>query len=542
MGVDGRWMVLAAAVWIQAFTGTNFDFSSYSCDLKAVLGISQVQLSYLATASDIGKALGWCSGLALIYLPLPVVLLLTAAIGLGSYATQWLLITSRISLPYLPVFLLCLLAGCSICWFNTICFVLCIKNFPMSRALALSLTISFNGVSAAVYSLVAKALGSSSSVYLLLNAALPLVASAVSLPPILRHHPVRVYVSPRARADTHTFLLLYALAFITGIYLLSLNLVSTSRLTACILLAGAIALLLIPLCIPCLVCSEESRSQHAQLHKTLLVDYQSSTEDDVFMEGGGLWKSWCCDQLLGTDRLLVLGEEHGVKKLMRRVDFWLYYLAYLCGATIGLVYSNNLGQIAQSLGKESQTTMLVTIYSSCSFFGRLLSAAPDFLMGKAHFARTGWLAVALVLTPMAFFILAESGSGNALLAGTALIGLSSGFVFAAAVSVTSDLFGPNSVGVNHNILITNIPLGSLLYGLLAALDYDANGVTSSDGMVMCMGRRCYAKTFVLWGCISLVGLACGGALYLRTRLAYGLTERRRAAPSDRGDINNDAGG
>jgi hypothetical protein len=41
------------------------------------------------------------------------------------------------------------------------------------------------------------------------------------------------------------------------------------------------------------------------------------------------------------------------------VDFWLYYTAYFCGATVGLVYSNNLGQIAQSLHQQSQLTMLL---------------------------------------------------------------------------------------------------------------------------------------------------------------------------------------
>ncbi|KAB5548034.1 hypothetical protein DKX38_011440 [Salix brachista] len=40
----------------QAFTGTNFDFSAYSSDLKSVLGISQLQLNYLAVASDPGKS------------------------------------------------------------------------------------------------------------------------------------------------------------------------------------------------------------------------------------------------------------------------------------------------------------------------------------------------------------------------------------------------------------------------------------------------------------------------------------------------------
>jgi hypothetical protein len=75
----------------------------------------------------------------------------------------------------------------------------------------------------------------------------------------------------------------------------------------------------------------------------------------------------------------VLGEEHTAKRLIGRVDFWLYYTAYFCGATVGLVYSNNLGQIAESLHHQSQLTMLLAVYSSFSFFGRLLSALPDFL-------------------------------------------------------------------------------------------------------------------------------------------------------------------
>ncbi|KAF0889882.1 hypothetical protein E2562_033853 [Oryza meyeriana var. granulata] len=35
---------------------------------QGVAGVSQVALNYLATASDFGKALGWSSGLAILYL------------------------------------------------------------------------------------------------------------------------------------------------------------------------------------------------------------------------------------------------------------------------------------------------------------------------------------------------------------------------------------------------------------------------------------------------------------------------------------------
>lgn len=140
--------------------------------------------------------------------------------------------------------------------------------------------------------------------------------------------------------------------------------------------------------------------------------------------------------------------------------------------------------------------------------------------------------MALVPTPIAFFLLVASGSETMLRASTCLIGMSSGFVFSAAVSVTSELFGPNSAGLNHNILITNIPIGSLLYGLLAALVYDSN-VGSSDQLgllgeaTVCMGRECYLQTFIWWGCISLIGLVSSFLLFMRTRQAYGHFERNR---------------
>lgn len=152
---------------------------------------------------------------------------------------------------------------------------------------------------------------------------------------------------------------------------------------------------------------------------------------------------------------------------------------------------------------------------------------------KFYFARTGWLTIALVPTPFAFFLLAALGNAAALQAGTALIGLSSGFIFAAAVSITSELFGPNSVSVNHNILISNIPIGSLVYGLLAAIVYDANGSSGLRDVitdsVVCMGRQCYSSTFVWWGCISVLGLASSLMLFLRTRHAYDHFEHQRTS-------------
>ncbi|KAK6947276.1 Nodulin-like [Dillenia turbinata] len=553
-GQSRKWMILVATIWIQAFTGTNFDFSAYSSDLKSVLGISQVQLNYLATASDLGKLFGWSSGLALMYLPLWVVMFVAAFLGFFAYGLQWLVIRNVLSLPYFAVFILCLIAGCSICWFNTVCFVLCIRNFPAHRPLAISLTVSFNGVSAALYTLVANAINpSSDSVYLLLNALLPLITSFAAIIPILRQPPVEPLPPDGVRRDSLIFLILNFLAVIIGLYVLFLSSVSSNATVARLLLGGAILLLVLPLGIPGIVYAQDwfHRTIHQsfrlegssfilvdvddlELHKGLLTRERSENVDRESDLANGNRSTYaaenegCFEKVIKSNKLAILGEEHPAQLLVRRFDFWLYYIAYFCGGTIGLVYSNNLGQIAESLGFSADTTSLLSVYSSFSFFGRLLTAAPDFIRTKLYFARTGWFAIALVPTPIAFFLLAASLSSAALHIGTALIGLSSGFIFAAAVSVTAELFGPNSVGVNHNILITNIPVGSLIYGLLAALVYDSSASNRQlSDMVLCMGKKCYFLTFVLWGSISVLGLASSLLLFLRTRPAYQRFEHSR---------------
>ncbi|CAM8937955.1 unnamed protein product [Rhodiola kirilowii] len=545
VGQSRKWTILVATIWIQAFTGTNFDFSSYSSDLKSVLGISQLQLNYLSVASDLGKAFGWCSGVALLYVPLWVVMLMAAVMGLVGYGLQWAVIQELISVPYFLVFLMCLLAGCSISWFNTVCYMLCIRNFPTNRSLALSLTISFNGVSAALYTLIVNAINpDDDTLYLFLNGFVPLLVSCLVLVPIVRQPPPQNNLPVETvKIETFIFLLLNVVAVVTGLYLLLLNSIVSDAVVARVLLVGAIFLLVSPLCMPGIVCARDWASRTIlpsinfqflesasfglvdvgdfELHEGLI--NPESELMDISSNGFSNDVKISCKETLEKvfvekNRLLVLGEEHSAKLLIQRWDFWLYYIAYFCSGTLGIVYSNNLGQISQSLGFSSKTNSMVTLYSTCSFFGRLLSAAPDVLREKVNFAKTGWLAAAIVFTPIAFFLLAASGSETALSATTSLIGLSSGFIFSAAVSITSELFGPNSAGINHNILITNIPLGSIIYGLEAALVYDSYAVDGSRHIVLdyslgeamvCEGRQCYFQTLIWWGCFSILGLVCG---------------------------------
>ena len=258
-------------------------------------------------------------------------------------------------------------------------------------------------MSAALYTLAGNAIGSSSNaIYLLLNASIPLISSIAALIPILRQPSLDPLPPDGVRRDSIIFLILNFLSILTGIYLLLFGSNSSDETRARLLFGGAIFLLIFPLCIPGIVYGREwfhrtihsSFSLHGsgfmlvdvedlELHKELLTREASYHENETVYgntrQKSGGEKDGCCDTMVKKDRLEMLGEEHPAWLLVRRLDFWLYYIAYFCGGTIGLVYSNNLGQIAESVGQSSNTTTLVTLYSSFSFFGRLLSAAPDYI-------------------------------------------------------------------------------------------------------------------------------------------------------------------
>jgi len=305
---------------------------------------------------------------------------------------------------------LCLLGGCSICWFNTVCFVLCIRNFPVNRALALSLTVSFNGVSAALYTLAANSIDpSSNALYLLLNALVPLLICIAALVPILRQPTLDPLPPDAVNRDSVIFLILNFLALLTGLYLLLFGSSTSGVTSARLCFGGAILLLIFPLFIPGIIYARawfrhtihssfrmESSSfilvhdDDLEMHKELRSRHSgifgNGDTYDLLSDNGYMYGSQNpkesdvgCERVIGQDQLAMLGEEHPVAVVVRRLDFWLYYITYFCGGTLGLVYSNNLGQVAQSLGESSNISTLVTLYASFSFFGRLLSAGPDYI-------------------------------------------------------------------------------------------------------------------------------------------------------------------
>jgi MFS family permease len=120
------------------------------------------------------------------------------------------------------------------------------------------------------------------------------------------------------------------------------------------------------------------------------------------------------------------------------------------------------------------------------------------------------------MVPMAIsFFLLLNPSKLSLFVGTAIIGTATGAITSLAVSVTSELFGFKHFAMNHNILVANIPIGSFLFGYMAARIYDRKD--NVDGHKLCTGVRCFHQTFLIWGSICALGTLLSFVLYYRTR-------------------------
>lgn len=130
-------------------------------------------------------------------------------------------------------------------------------------------------------------------------------------------------------------------------------------------------------------------------------------------------------------------------------------------------------------------------------------------------SRPACVAALMAPTAGAFFLLLNP-TNLSLYISTAIIGVCTGAITSMSVSITTELFGTKNFGVNHNIVVANIPIGSFLFGYLAALVYH----NQADAAGQCIGVLCYQNTFILWGSLCLLGTLLAFLLYIRTRKFY----------------------
>ncbi|CAN4101097.1 unnamed protein product [Withania somnifera] len=519
-----QWMSLVGALWLQSMAGTNTNFPAYSSQIKKLLSISQIQLNNLAFASDAGKLLGWFAGIAANHLPLWLVLLIGSSLGLIGYGVQYLFLTNHIhSLSYWHVFLLTFLAGNSICWINTVSYIVSIQNFPLDRQVAVGLSTSYISLSAKIITDIVNVINVFTSsgrakAYLLLNSVLPLFF-AIIVAPLIRETKIE-----KSRKLSDGFRVMFILTLATGIYavITSIRPPISKLLPRLLSLIGMGVFMLLPILVPlserlkenwhgkCGIRRDPRICDLSNLEEASNEEIRTSQEENT---NCGIIKE---DKDVG----FAVMEEIGPKKMLMKLDFWLYFFVYLFGATLGLVYLNNLGQIADSRGCTG-TSSLVSLSSSFGFFGRLLPSLFDYFFSRSKYAISRPASIAVTLAPMtgALFLLL-SNSHIALYISTTIIGICTGAITSISVSQTTELFGTKNFGVNHNIVVANIPIGSFLFGDFAAILYRRQGNYSSTSDGSCLGRKCFQTTFAIWGCLCFLGTCLAFILHRRTQKFY----------------------
>uniref|UniRef100_A0A0D9WHN8 Uncharacterized protein n=1 Tax=Leersia perrieri TaxID=77586 RepID=A0A0D9WHN8_9ORYZ len=519
---SAHWLSLVGSVWLQTINGPNADFPVYSSQLKKVKGISQVQLNFLAFASDAGKLFGWFAGVAALYLPLWLVAVVGASFGLVGYGVQFLFL-EKSGLEYWHLFLLTSLAGNGICWINTVCYLLCIKNFPSESRVAVSLATSYLGLSAKFYTTMAEKMPrvatagySKEKVYLLLNAVVPMLVTLVVAPSL------RVVELTSGRRTDPAFLAMFAITLATGACAVVGSIGSKSiGLSTNEHMISLYVLLALPILIPAALKVRESMDKLREAKRENRVHDLATTDVVAVSVFEVAEESKNEEEESGSGNCK---DEVGGIRLLRRIDFWLYFLSYMFSGTLGLVFLNNLGQIAESRGLSDPST-LVSLSSSFGFFGRLLPAFLDYYTAKSGYSLSRTASMAALMAPMSgAFLLLLNPRDMFLYTSTAVVGTCTGAITSVAVSATRELFGEKNFGVNHNVLVANIPVGSLCFGYLAAFLYQKE----ARGANRCVGAGCYRDTFLLWGSTCAIGTALCAALYARSR---GFAGRLPPAPA-----------
>lgn len=502
-----HWLVFVGIIVLQSTSGIRPIFPTYSSLLfQRHLCSSQVQLNFLAVAWDSGKFLGFFSTIVSEHFPSYVILFIGLTLCSTSYGVQYLYIVEKIPpLSFWEVIILHGIAGNGCSWINTYCNLVAKKHFENNDNYVTCLTSSYGGLNGKIYTSLVKSIDkqnghTSPTIYLLLSSILPAI---VGIPVTLLCSCLKF----KEGGEIDIFPTVFITAVATGVYGVFESVAPpfehvSPRLKVVVL----VLVIMLPLATPMMKTARELAFE--KWHFT--VRPEGSEGCEICIEG-------VCDQKVKKstteNKEAKVGDEHGVKELMLSLDFWLYFWVSACGATLGMVYLYNVGRIADS-HRNCDASFLLALSSTFSFFGRILPIMFDWCTRRRRIL-SGPALVLLMMIPMPLsFYLLISDNNICLYISTAILGACSSAITSIASLKNDELFGQKVSAVSQHIIPANIPIGTLLFGYLAADNYDRE---SEGKHGICIGFRCHSNTFVIWATISSIGTILSFVLYLRTR-------------------------
>ncbi|KAJ1668509.1 hypothetical protein IW140_000341 [Coemansia sp. RSA 1813] len=193
----------------------------------------------------------------------------------------------------------------------------------------------------------------------------------------------------------------------------------------------------------------------------------------------------------------------------------LALILFLCGG-VGVFYNNNVGTIVNALYYSSTDSPdhsaaqrlinhHVAVVSLGSFMGRLtIGFVVDTCKRVWSLPRSGILVVVVFVVVISQVVVGIAETLPALLVGSALTGLSYGFIFGFVPTLVSVWFGTQHFGSNWGLTSVFIGFSGQALGAFFGYIYDKN-IPDQDAS-KCPGGSCYRVAFVLSTGIAMLGL------------------------------------
>ncbi|KAA0057917.1 protein NUCLEAR FUSION DEFECTIVE 4 [Cucumis melo var. makuwa] len=532
--MHNKWTATVLGIWIQCICGASYTFSIYSSALKSTQSYDQSTLDTVSVFKDIGANAGIISGfLYSAVTPLnprrafagPWMVHAAGAIQwfLG-YIFIWAAVSGVIDRPPVPAMCFFMfLAAHAQTFFNTANVVTGVHNFANYSGTIVGIMKGYLGLSGAlliqVYNTTCNA---DPSNFLLMLAVLPTVLS------IMFMWFVRIDKTESKNEMKHLNSL-SALAVIVAFYLMVViilnNAFSLSSWTRYFTFSILLILLAAPLGIAINAQKEDFRGSPPSLitEESHVVNKPEPIDAEDSVEYHELPRE--------EDQIMVVSNSRApqpmnVLEAIRTINFWLLFLAMVCGMGSGLATINNMSQLGQSLGyTATETKTFVSLWSIWNFLGRFGAGyTSDFLFHTYGWARPLLMAITLLIMSGGHIVIASGFSGN-LYVGSILVGICYGSQWSLMPTITSEIFGLEHMGTIFNTIAIASPLGSYIFSVrVIGYIYDREAAGEHGA---CSGTHCFVVSFLVMAIVAFLGFLVAAALFFRTRRFYRLALQRR---------------
>ncbi|CAD6337465.1 unnamed protein product [Miscanthus lutarioriparius] len=531
------WLGLGAAAWVQVAGGASSTFALYSHALKVSLGADQSRLALLGVACDVGENLGLLPGVLCNRLHPALLLLIGAGACLLGYGTAWLLVSGVApALPYWLIWFALCLATNGGAWLATAVLVTNMRNFPLSRGAVAGILKGYSGLSAAVYTLIYTGVLRDSPINLLLF--LTLGIPAVCLLAMYFVQPCEPSLVETNAEQVH-FLFAQMASILLGVYLVGATIldhvVTLNDIINYSLLVIMVLLIFAPLTIPLKMTLFPKKKRPSDSHSPTtdndhtepllpsssesnlgnLEDDDSFDIDILLAEGEGAIKP--------KRRRPRRGEDFRFREAILKADFWLLFAICFVGIGSGITVVNNLAQIGIAAGAVD-TTISLSVFSFCNFFGRLGGGAVSEYLVRSRTLPRSVLIICTQVVMIITYLLFALGQLATLYVSVALLGICYGVLLSVIISTSSELFGLKHFGKIFNFIILANPVGAYLFNTLAGYVYDLEvaeqHATTSGSDIACYGPNCFRLTFCVLSGAACLGTLLSTVLTVRVRPVY----------------------